>query len=96
MGGAVAPRRSPLLVRIEPLKAGLAALVLFGVLAAAAQARPVAVVVIPPDEPFPANGALGLFVPGAGDSVSRESALAALVRGKTKSRCSAACPAGSR
>ncbi len=94
MGGAVAPRRSPLLVRIEPLKAGLAALVLFGVLAAAAQARPVAVVVVPSGDPFPTNGALGLFVPGAGDSVSRESALAALLRGKTKKSVLGGVPGG--
>ena len=66
MGGAVAPRRSPLLVRIEPLKAGLAALVLFGVLAAAAQASPVAVVLVPTDEPFPANGGAGAVRPRRG------------------------------
>lgn len=94
MGGAIAPRRSPLLVRIGPLKAGLAALVLFGVLAAAAQARPVAVVIVPSGDPFPTNGALGLFVPGAGDSVSDKSALAALLRGKTKKSVLGGVPGG--
>ena len=67
---------------------------LFGVLAAAAQARPVAVVIVPSDAPFPTSGAQGLFVPGAGDSVSGESALAALLRGKTKKSVLGGVPGG--
>jgi hypothetical protein len=42
------------------------------------------VIVVPPGQPLPRDGALGLFVPGSGDTVSREAALAALVRGKTR------------
>jgi hypothetical protein len=67
------------------VKTGLASVIALLVLAGAAQAaEPVAVIVVPPGKPFPAGGAMGLFVPGSGESTSRESALAALVRGKTR------------
>ena len=44
--------------------------------------------------PVPAQGAHGLFVPGAGDSVSGEGALAALLRGKTKKSVLGGVPGG--
>ncbi len=49
--------------------------------------RSVAVVVVPPFEPsaYAGRGAVGLLVPGAGSTVSRERALASLVRGKVVS-----------
>ena len=77
------------------MKAGLAALFLFGALAASARATPVAVIVVPSGEPFPhTRGATGLFVPGSGDTVSRESALATLVRGKTRKSVLGGVPGG--
>ena len=61
-------------------------LTLAGVLAAPVQAGRVSVLVV---EPFEAStyahrGAVGLFVPGAGERVSRRGALASLVRGKVE------------
>ena len=52
--------------------------------AAAATTRDVAVVVVPDFDPgaYADKGAVGLFVPGAGSTVSRERALASLVRGR--------------
>ncbi len=51
---------------------------------AAAADRPVAVIVVPRFDPsaYAGRGAVGLFVPGAGSTVSRERALASLVRGR--------------
>ena len=49
---------------------------LFLALAGTANAARVAVIVVPADDPFPTSGAFGLFVPGQGDSVSGEVALA--------------------
>jgi hypothetical protein len=43
---------------------------------------------------MPRNGATGLFVPGAGGSVSGEGALAALVRGKTRNSVLGGSPGG--
>ena len=61
----------------------------FGVLAPAAHAadRSVAVIVVPPFAPsaYVDRGAVGLLVPGAGSTVSRERALASLVRGRVVS-----------
>jgi hypothetical protein len=49
--------------------------------------RSVAVIVVPPFAPesYADRGAVGLFVPGAGATVSRERALASLVRGRVVS-----------
>ena len=56
-------------------------------LSASAPGSPVAVVVVPPFEPgaYAGRGAVGLLVPGAGSTVSRERALASLVRGRVVS-----------
>ncbi len=64
------------------MRAALLTVGLLLALAGTAQAARVAVVVIPPDDPFPTGGARGLFVPGQGDTVSGEAALASLLRGK--------------
>ena len=55
--------------------------------AALAADRPVAVIVVPPFAPstYADSGAVGLLVPGAGSTVSRERALASLVRGRVVS-----------
>jgi hypothetical protein len=77
------------------LKKGLLSLaVLFAVAAPARAAQPVSVVIVPADRAFPRGGAHGLFVPGAGDSVSGEGAFAALVRGKTKKSVLGGVPGG--
>ena len=49
--------------------------------------KPVAVIVVPPFAPsaYADRGAVGLLVPGAGSTVSRERALASLVRGRVVS-----------
>ena len=54
---------------------------------AAAADRPVAVIVVPRFAPsaYSSRGAVGLLVPGAGSTVSRERALASLVRGRVVS-----------
>ena len=50
----------------------------------AATGSPVAVIVVPPFAPaaYAGRGAVGLLVPGSGSTVSRERALASLVRGR--------------
>ncbi len=55
--------------------------------AATAADRPVAVIVVPrfAPESYADRGAVGLFVPGAGATVTRERALASLVRGRVVS-----------
>ena len=52
---------------------------LFGAIAAPAHAARVSVVVVPPFDPqtYAGRGAVGLFVPGSGESVTRRAALAA-------------------
>jgi len=95
--GRPSPSRVPLVRRRDtgPLQKGLLTVALFGLLAFPARAaQPIAVVVVPLDEPFPTTGAVGLFVPGAGDSVSGESARAALVRGKTRKSVLGGVPGG--
>jgi hypothetical protein len=72
-----------------------AVLALAAFLAAAAPAHAARVAVVAAD-PFPLEryadrGAVGLVVPGAGSTVTREGALAALVRGQVRTRSSAAC-----
>lgn len=70
------------------------AAVLFLALAGSAQAARVAVVVVPPGEPLPAGGAVGLFVPGEGDTTSAESARASLLRGEVKPAVLGGVPSG--
>ena len=64
--------------------------------APAAHAGHVAVLVVPPFDPatFAGRGAVGLLVPGAGPSVSRESALAGLLRGKVRNSLLGGTPGG--
>ncbi len=77
------------------MKRGLVSIVLLVLAAGPAHAaRQIPVVVVPPDEPFPTGGAAGLLVPGAGETVSGEGALAALVRGKTKKSLLGGVPGG--
>jgi hypothetical protein len=57
-------------------------------------ARQIPVVIVPFDDPFPAEGAHGLMVPGTGATVSGEGAFAALVRGKTKKSLLGGVPGG--
>ena len=74
-------------------RVGLATLLAFAAVvaspahAAPPPARSVAVIVVPPFEPaeYASRGAVGLLVPGAGSTVSRERALASLVRGRVVS-----------
>lgn len=63
---------------------------------AARAAEPVTVRIVPPFplERYAGQGAVGLLVPGAGPTVTRESALAALVRGKVRSSLLPGKPAG--
>ena len=65
-------------------------------LAGGAQAATVSVVVVPPFplERYAEQGAVGLMPPGDGTTVSREGALAALVRGKTRKSLLGGVPGG--
>lgn len=77
------------------MKKGLAALALFAALAAPAHAARVSVIVVPPDDAFPfGQGAIGLFVPGAGQTISGEGAFASLVRGKVEPASLGGVPSG--
>ena len=79
----------------RPLVVAIGALAFAG----AAHAASVAVIVVPPFplEKYAARGAVGLMPPGDGTTVSRDGALAALVRGRTKkSPCWAAYRAARR
>jgi hypothetical protein len=69
---------------------------LFAVLAAPAEAARVSVVVVPPFDPqtYAERGAVGLFVPGSGETVSRRSAVASLVRGKVEPSVLGGTPSG--
>ena len=75
-----------------------AALVAVGALivAGAARAETVAVVVVPPFplEQYAGRGAVGLMPGGAGTTVTREGALAALVRGKVEKSLLGGVPGG--
>jgi cytochrome c553 len=64
--------------------------------AGAAHAASVAVIVVPPFplEKYAARGAVGLMPPGDGETVSREGALAALVRGRTEKALLGGVPGG--
>jgi hypothetical protein len=68
----------------RPMRRAALTVLLFLVLAGSAQAARVAVIVVPADDPFPTSGAVGLFVPGQGDTASGEVALASLLRGKVE------------
>ncbi len=65
-------------------------------LAGVAQAATVAVIVVPrfPIEMYAGQGAVGLMPPGDGTTVSREGALAALVRGRTETSLLGGVPGG--
>lgn len=79
------------------MRKGLAVLVLFGALApATAHAARVAVLVVPTFDParYADRGAVGLFVPGSGPTVSRRGALASLVRGKVEPSSLGGVPGG--
>jgi hypothetical protein len=77
------------------LKKGLVFILLAGALAAPAQASQPSVVVVPPFDPSTyADGAVGLLVPGAGETVSGEGARAALVRGRTEKSLLGGVPGG--
>src|SRR6266542_5271812 len=80
----------------KPLSKGLAALVLFAALAGPAQAARVAVLVVPPFDPavYAQRGAVGLFVPGSGQTASRKGALASLVRGRVEPFTLGGVPSG--
>jgi hypothetical protein len=69
---------------------------LFGAIAAPAHAARVSVVVVPPFDPqtYAGRGAVGLFVPGSGESVTRRAALASLVRGKVETSVLGGTPSG--
>src|SRR5262245_66235208 len=69
---------------------------LFAVLAAPAEAARVSVVVVPPFDPqtYAERGAVGLFVPGSGETVTRRSAVASLVRGKVEPSVLGETPSG--
>jgi len=74
----------------------LVAVVLFAAAAGPARAADVSVLVVPPFEPqqYANRGAVGLFVPGAGETVTRRAALASLVRGKVEPSVLGGTPSG--
>jgi hypothetical protein len=74
----------------------LIAAALAAALAAPAHAASVGVVVVPPFDPqaYAGRGAVGLFVPGSGESVTRRGALASLVRGKVEPSVLGGTPSG--
>jgi len=80
---------------IRGSRKGLCSLLLLaGLFAPAAAAGPVAVVAVRPGHTLPRGGAVGLFVPGSGETVSGEGALAALLRGKTRKSVLGGVPRG--
>jgi hypothetical protein len=78
------------------VKRFLIAAALAAALAAPAQAARVSVLVVPPFDPqaYAGRGAVGLFVPGAGETVTRRAALASLVRGKVEPSVLGGAPSG--
>jgi hypothetical protein len=68
----------------------------FAALAAPAQAARVSVIAVPPFDPaaYAGRGAVGLFVPGSGETASREGAVASLVRGKVEPSVLGGVPSG--
>jgi hypothetical protein len=78
------------------LSKSLVLLVVFAALAAPAQAARVSVIVVPPFDPaaYAGRGAVGLFVPGSGQTASRKGALASLLRGKVEPSSLGETPSG--
>jgi hypothetical protein len=74
----------------------LVTVVLFAAAAGPARAADVSVLVVPPFDPqqYADRGAVGLFVPGAGETVTRKAALASLVRGKVEPSVLGGAPPG--
>src|SRR5215475_11846688 len=68
----------------------------FAALAAPAHAANVSVLVVPRFDPqtYAPRGAVGLFVPGSGETVTREGAIASLVRGKVETSVLGGSPSG--
>ena len=91
LGASARARRQydPRVSRLTLLALALAVAVALGwpATGASAPGRRVAVIVVPPFAPadYAPRGAVGLLVPGAGSTVSRERALASLVRGRVVS-----------
>ena len=77
---------------LRPIVVAAAALMFTGV----ARAADVAVIVVPrfPLDEYASQGAVGLMPPGDGTTVSREGALAALVRGRTEKSLLGGVPGG--
>ena len=92
------PRRRPRLLPQVPAVLVRIAVVSFAALAlvGVAQAGTVAVIVVAPFPPvqYAARGAVGLMPPGDGTTVSRDGALAALVRGRTEKALLGGVPGG--
>ena len=74
----------------------VAALISFALLALSAPAAHAGVRVVPPFDPaeYADRAAVGLLVPGAGPTVTREGALAALLRGRVEHDLLGGVPAG--
>ena len=74
----------------------LIAVVLFTAMAGSAHAADVSVLVVPQFDPqaYAGRGAVGLFVPGSGQTASREAAIASLVRGKVEPSVLGGTPSG--
>jgi hypothetical protein len=72
------------------------AAVLFAAAAGPARAADVSVLVVPPFDPqtYAERGAVGLFVPGSGQTTNRETAIASLVRGKVEPSVLGGTPSG--
>jgi hypothetical protein len=84
-----------LLSQAVKLRVGICMLVLLAAAAPAHAARVAVVVTDPfPLERYAAAGAVGLLVPGAGSTVTREGALASLVRGKVRNALVGGLPTG--
>jgi hypothetical protein len=69
---------------------------LFAAIAGPANAARVSVVAVPPFDPqsYADRGAVGLFVPGSGETVTRRAAVASLVRGKIEPAVLGGTPSG--
>jgi hypothetical protein len=78
------------------VKRVLIAAALFALLAAPARAARVSVLVVPSFDPqtYAGRGAVGLFVPGSGQTVTRKGAISSLVRGKVEPSVLGGMPSG--
>jgi hypothetical protein len=74
----------------------LIAVVLLAAAAGPARAADVSVLVVPPFDPqtYADRGAVGLFVPGSGPTVTRQAAVASLLRGKVEPAVLGGTPSG--